>query len=149
LARVLLTVVLGDSDWFEVLWVGLVGDAGGECGEAVAVVIVMTPAGAVPSPCFNNKPCIAFFIDLLPKVDCGGVVMAGLEWILALMPFTMLVASGLLYLLFIIATRGRVAVDALAVVIPLAPMASSGGATNQRGIAMALRPRGQIPSGRH
>jgi hypothetical protein len=65
------------------------------------------------------------------------------------MPCTMLVASGLLYLLLDVATRGRVALVALAVVVPLAPVASSGGAIDQRGIAMALRSRGQIPSGRH
>jgi hypothetical protein len=65
---------------------------------------------------------------------------AGLEWILALMPCTMLVTSGLLYLLFIIAARGRMALIALAVVVPPAPVVSSGGATDQHGIAMVLRP---------
>jgi hypothetical protein len=68
---------------------------------------------------------------------------------LALMPCTMLVASALLYLLFIVATRRRLAHIVLAVVVPLAPVASSRGATDQRSITMALRPRGQIPSGRH
>jgi hypothetical protein len=56
------------------------------------------------------------------------------------MPCTMLVASGLLYLLFIVATRGWVALVALAVVVPPAKMASSRGATDQRGIAIALKP---------
>jgi hypothetical protein len=140
LARVLLTVVLGDSDWFEVLWVGLVGDAGGEGGEVVAVVVIVVPVGAVPSPCFNNTPCVAAFIDLLPEVDRWGAVKAGLEWILGMMPCITLVASGLLYLFLIVATRGRVALDALAVVVPPAPRASSGGATDQCGVAMALRP---------
>jgi hypothetical protein len=73
----------------------------------------------------------------------------GLEWILALMPCPMLVASGLLYFLFIVAPRGQVALVALVVVIPPAPGASSRGATHQRGITMALKPRGMIPSGRH
>jgi hypothetical protein len=48
--RVLLTIIVWDFDWFEVLWVGLVGDVGGEGREAVAVVIVVAPTGAVPSP---------------------------------------------------------------------------------------------------
>jgi hypothetical protein len=54
----------------------------------------------------------------------------GLEWILALMPCTTLVVSRLLYFLFIVAMRGRVALVALAVIIPLASEASSGGATD-------------------
>jgi hypothetical protein len=73
----------------------------------------------------------------------------GLEWILALMPCTTLVASGLLYFLFIVATRGRVALVALVVVVPPTPGASSRGETDQWGITMALRPRGLISSGRH
>jgi hypothetical protein len=71
------------------------------------------------------------------------------EWILALMPCPTLVARGLLYFLFIVATRSWVTLVALAVVIPPAPGASSRGATDQRGITMELRPRGLIPSGRH
>jgi hypothetical protein len=74
---------------------------------------------------------------------------AGLEWILVVMPCNTLVASGLLYFLFIVATRGWVALVALAVVIPPAPRASSRDATDQRGITMVLRLRGLIPSGRH
>jgi hypothetical protein len=122
---VLLTVVLRKSDWFEFLWIGLVGYVGGEGGEAVAVVIV-APAGTIPSPSFNNMPRVMAFIDLLPEANRGGVVKASLEWILALMPCTMRVASTLLYLLFIIATRERVALVALAVIVPPAPVASSG-----------------------
>jgi hypothetical protein len=76
-------------------------------------------------------------------------VKAGLEWILALMPCATLVACGLLYFLFIVATRGWVALVALAVVVPLAPRASSGVATDQRGFAMVLKPRGWISSGKH
>jgi hypothetical protein len=71
---------------------------------------------------------------------------------LALRPCTMLVArlvSRLLYFLFIVAMRGRVAFVALATVVPPIPRASSGGVTDQRGFAMVLRPRGQISSGRH
>jgi hypothetical protein len=147
--QVLLTIILGDSDWFEVLGVGLVGDAGGEGWETVAVVVVVAPAGTVPSPRFNNKPRVAAFVDLLPEVDRGGVVKVGLKWILALMPCAPLVARGLLYFLFIVVMRGRVALVALVVVIPPTPMASSGGATDQHGIIMVLRPRGLIPSGRY
>jgi hypothetical protein len=87
------------------------------------------------------------FVDLLPEVDRGSVVKVGLGWILALMPT--LVARGLLYFLFIVATRGRVALVALAVVVPPTPVASYEGATDQRSITMALRPRGLISSGRH
>jgi hypothetical protein len=115
----------------------------------VTVVVVVAPAGTVPSPRFNNKSRIAAFIDLLPMVDRGSIVKVGLEWILALMPCPMLVVSGLLYFLFIVATRGWVALAALAVVVPPAPRASSRGATDQRGITMALRPQGLIPSERH
>jgi hypothetical protein len=88
------------------------------------------------------------FVDLLPKVDRGSVVKGDLEWILALMPRTMLVASALLYFLFIVATRGWVALVALAVVVPLASGVSFVGAADQHGFAMALRPRGRILSGR-
>jgi hypothetical protein len=73
----------------------------------------------------------------------------GLDWILAVVPCPTLVARGLLYFLFIIATHGRVALIALAVVIPLTPVASSKGATDQRGITKVLRPRELIPSGGH
>jgi hypothetical protein len=41
-----------------------------------------------------------------------------------------------------------VALIALAVIVPPATRVSSGGVTNQRGITMALRPRGLISSGR-
>jgi hypothetical protein len=70
------------------------------------------------------------FIDLLPEVDRGSVMKVGLEWILALMPCPTLVASWLLYFLFIVAMRGRVALVALAVVVPSTPGASSRGATD-------------------
>jgi hypothetical protein len=58
-------------------------------------------------------------------------------------------ASRLFFFLFPVATRGRVTLVALAAVIPPVPEASSGGATDKHSFAMALRPRGQIPSGRH
>jgi hypothetical protein len=38
LARVLLAVVLGDTDWFKILGVGPVGDAGGERREEVTII---------------------------------------------------------------------------------------------------------------
>jgi hypothetical protein len=88
-------------------------------------------------------PCIAAFIDLLPEVDRGSIVKAGLKWSLALMPCTTLVASRLLYFLFIVAARGRVALVVLAVVVPPPPGASSRGAIDQRGFSMALRPHGR------
>jgi hypothetical protein len=115
----------------------------------VAVIIVVAPAGAVPSPCFNKTLRVTAFIDLLPEVDCGGIVKVGLKRILDLMPCTTLDASGLLHLLFIVATRGPVALVALAVVVPPTARASSRRATDRRSFAMALRPRGQNQSGRH
>jgi hypothetical protein len=140
---VLLAIILGDSDWFKLLGIGFFSDVGGEGGEAVVVVVVVVPVGMVPSPCFDNTPSVTAVIDLLPEVDCGSVVKAGLEWNLALRPCTMLIArlaSRLLYLLFIAATHGRMALLALAAIIPPVPRASSGGATDQRSFAMALRP---------
>jgi hypothetical protein len=110
--------------------VGLVGDVGGEGGEAVAVVVVVVPTGIVPSPRFNNKPRVAAFIDFLLEIDCGSVVEVGLDWILAMMPCPTLVARGLLYFLFVVAIRGRVALVALAIVVPPTPMATSEGATD-------------------
>jgi hypothetical protein len=107
------------------------------------------PAGTVPSPRFNDKPRVAAFIELPPEVNRGGVVKVGLKWILAVMPYPTLVVSGLLYFLFIVTTRRRVALVALAVVVPLDPGASFRGATDQCGITMALRPRGLILSGRY
>jgi hypothetical protein len=58
------------------------------------------------------------------------------------------VGSGLLYFLFDIAMRGLVALIALAVVISSISEASSRGVTDLRSVTMALRPRGQVPSGR-
>jgi hypothetical protein len=109
-------------------------------GEAVVVVVILMPAGTVPSPRFNDKPRVMAFIDLLPEVDRGSVVVVGLDWILAVMSCPTLVVRGLLYFLFVVATRGRVALIALAVVVRPTPMASSGGETGQRGITMVLRP---------
>jgi hypothetical protein len=60
-----------------------------------------------------------------------------------------LVARGLLYFLFIVATRGRVALIALALVVPSTHVAFSRGATDQRGITMVLRSRKLISSGGH
>jgi hypothetical protein len=91
-------------------------------------------------------------VDLLPEVDCGSVVKASLEWSLALRPCTTLVvrlASRLLYFLFSVAMRGLVALVALMTVVPPVPGASSIGATDQWSFTMALRSRGQVPSGRH
>jgi hypothetical protein len=84
----------------------------------VAVVVGMALADAVPSPCFNDTPRVTCFIDLLLEVDRGNIVKVDLKWILALRPCPTLVASALLYFLFIVATGRRVALIALAVVIP-------------------------------
>jgi hypothetical protein len=63
----LLTVVLGDADWFEVLGVGMIGDVAGEHGEAVTIVSdVVSIRLAVPSPCFNDASHVMTIIDLLP-----------------------------------------------------------------------------------
>jgi hypothetical protein len=91
-------------------------------------------------------PSIIAIIDLLPEVDRESVVKASLEWSLALRPCATLVVSKLLYILFIVATRGWVALVVLAAVVPLAPGASFGGAAGQCGFSMALRPRGRILS---
>jgi hypothetical protein len=141
--RVLLAIVLGDFDWFEFLRIGFLGDVGGEGGEAVVVVVIVVPIGTIPSPCFDNTTCVTAVIDLLPEVNRGSIGKAGLEWSLALRPCTTLVArlvSILLYFLFIVDTRGWVALVALATVVPLVPGASSRGATDQRSFAMAIRP---------
>jgi hypothetical protein len=66
LARVLLVVVLGDADWFEVLGVRPVGDVGGECGEAVTIISIAISVGSVPSPCLNDMPRVETVVDLLP-----------------------------------------------------------------------------------
>jgi hypothetical protein len=58
-------------------------------------------------------------------------------------------ASGLLYFLFGVATRGLVALVALATIVPSVLGASFEGATDQCSVTMALGPRGQVPSGRH
>jgi hypothetical protein len=77
--------------------------------------------------------------------------MSCLRWGLALRPCITLVArlaSGLLYFLFNVATRGLVAF-VLAIVVPPVPGASSWGAANLHSVTMALRPRRHVPSGRH
>jgi hypothetical protein len=57
-----LTIVLGDSDWFELLGIGFFGDVGGDGREAIGVVVVVVHAGTGPSSCFDNTPCAASFI---------------------------------------------------------------------------------------
>jgi hypothetical protein len=75
----------------------------------------------VPSPCFNNKLCIVALVDFLPEVDRGSIMEVSLNWILAVVLCPALVARGLLYFLFIVATGGRVALIVLAVFIPRLP----------------------------
>jgi hypothetical protein len=106
----------------------------------------MVPIGTVPSSYFNDAPRFTAIIDLLPEIDHGSVVKAGLWWSLALMPCITLVArlaSRLLYFLFGVAMRGLVAL------VPPVPEASFKGAIDQCSVTMALRSRGQVPSGRH
>jgi hypothetical protein len=62
----LLAVVLGDSDWFEVLGVRFLGDVGGERGEAVTIISVGILVRLVPSPCLYEAPHISAVVDLLP-----------------------------------------------------------------------------------
>jgi hypothetical protein len=105
----------------------------------------MISLGTVPSSCLNDALRVAAVIDLLPEIDRGSIVKAGLGWSLAVRPCAMLVvrlASRLLYFLFRVATRGLVVIIALATVVPPVPEASSEGATDQCSVTMALRPRG-------
>jgi hypothetical protein len=91
-------------------------------------------------------------IDLLSKINRGSVVEAGLRWSFALRPCVAPVArwaSGLLYLLFDVATRGLLALDALAIIVPPVLGASSRGAANLHSVTMVLRSRGHVPSGGH
>jgi hypothetical protein len=90
----------------------------------------VVPARAVPSPRFNNKPRITALVDFLLEVDRGSIIEVGLDWILAVVPCPMLVSRGLLYFLFIVGTHGRVALIALAIVVPPTPVASSTGVTD-------------------
>jgi hypothetical protein len=124
LVLVLLAVILGDPDWFKILRVGFLSDVGGEGGEAVVVVVVMVPVVTVPSSCLNETPRVAAIIDLLPKINRGSMVKAGLGWRFDLRPCVAPVArcaSGLLYLLLNVATRGLRALDAVAIVVPPVP----------------------------
>jgi uncharacterized membrane protein YqiK len=73
----------------------------------------------------------------------------GLDWILVVVLCPALVARGLLYFLFIVATREKMALIALAVVVPPTPMSSSRDTTHQHGITMELRSRELISSGGH
>jgi hypothetical protein len=137
----LLAVVLGDSDWLKLFGIGFFDDVGGEGGEAVVVIIVVVPVEMVPSPCLDNTLRVAAVVDLLPEVDQGSIVKAGLEWSLALRPCAMLVArlvSRLLYFLFSAATRGLMALVALATIVPPVRVAPFGGATDQCSFSMAL-----------
>jgi hypothetical protein len=107
----------------------------------VVIVVVMVPIWTVPSTCLNDAPHIAAIIDLLPKINRGSIVKAGLGWSFALRSCVTLVArwaSGLLYLLLDIAKRKMRALVALAIVVPPVPGAFSRGATNLCGVTIAL-----------
>jgi hypothetical protein len=79
-------------------------------------------------------------------------VEAGLGWSFALTPCIAPVArwvSGLLHLLFGVATRGLLALVTLVIIVPQIFRASSKGATNLRSVTMALRSREHVPSVGH
>jgi hypothetical protein len=147
----LLAIILGDPNWFKIHGVGFFSDVGGEGGEAVIIIVVVVPVGTVSSSCLDDAPRVTAIIDLLLKINRRSVVEAGLRWSFSLRPCVAPVArwvSGLLYLLFDVATRGLLALVALAIVVPPVPWASSRGAANLCSVTMALRSRGHIPSGR-
>jgi hypothetical protein len=62
----LLAVVLGDTDWFEILGVGPIGEVGGEHGETVTIISVMISVRSIPSPCLDDAQHITVVVDLLP-----------------------------------------------------------------------------------
>jgi hypothetical protein len=66
LARVLLAVILGNANRFEILRVRSFSDVGGERGEAVIIIGILISVGLVSSPCLNDAPRIATVVDLLP-----------------------------------------------------------------------------------
>jgi hypothetical protein len=143
---------LGNPDWFKILGVGFLNDVGGEGGEAVVIVVIMVPIQTVPSPCLDDALHVVAIIGLLPKIDRRSIVKAGLGWSFTLRPCITPVARwviGLLYLLFDVATHGLLALVVLAIIIPPVPGASSRGATNLRGVTIALRSRGHVLSGGH
>jgi hypothetical protein len=124
----LLAVILGAPNWFKILGVGFLNDAGGEGGEAVVIIIIVVPVRMVPSPCLDDASHDAAIIGLLPKINCESLVKAGLRWSFALRPCIALDvrwASGLLHLLFNVATRRLLALVALVIVIPPISGASS------------------------
>jgi hypothetical protein len=152
LVRVSLAVVLGDTDWFEILGVGPVGDVGGERWEAATIIGIMISIGSVPSPCLNDAPWVAIVVELLPQINHRSILMAGLGWSIALRPCIMSVVGWvhwLLHLLFDVATCGllalgiamadRIVLVVLAIVVPPKSETSSRGATNLHRVNMALR----------
>jgi hypothetical protein len=87
-----------------------------------------------------------------PTINRGSIMKAGLGWSFALWPCVALVArwaSGLLDLLFDVATRRLLALVALAIIIPPVPRASSTGVTNLHSFTMVLRSRGHVRSVGH
>jgi hypothetical protein len=66
IAWVLLAVVLGDADWFEVLGLGSVGDVGCERGEVVTIISIVIFVGSVSSPYLKDTPRVVIVVDLLP-----------------------------------------------------------------------------------
>jgi hypothetical protein len=56
------------------LGVGMIGDVGGERGEAVTIVSVVVSVRLVPSPCLNDAPHITTVIDLLPQIGHKGIL---------------------------------------------------------------------------
>jgi hypothetical protein len=78
LAQVLFAIILGDPDWIKILRVGFLGYVEGEGGEMAVIIIVVVPVRMVPSPCLDDAPRVTAIIDLLPQIDRGSVLEAGL-----------------------------------------------------------------------
>jgi hypothetical protein len=142
--------------------VGFLTDVGGEGREAVIIVVVVVLVGTFPFAWFDDALRIAALIDHLPKINRGNVLEAGLGWSFALRPCIAPFArwaSGLLHLLFNVATRGLLALGiamadwivlvAVAIAVPPISGASSRGAANLRSVSMALRSREYVPRGGH
>jgi hypothetical protein len=78
LAQVLLAIILGDPDCFKILGVRFLGDVGGEGGEAVIIIVIVVPVRMVLFACLDDALRVAAIIDLLPNINRGSILEAGL-----------------------------------------------------------------------